>query len=86
MHNKALALFKKTLGAEHPLVAMSYNNLGATYYKQGKYQEAEKYFKDALAIRERLLGENHPYTKGTARWLKDAQQALKKQQDKYAIM
>ncbi|MCE2665183.1 MAG: tetratricopeptide repeat protein [Microcystis sp. 53602_E8] len=31
------------------------------YYSQGKYEEAEPLYLQALELRKRLLGENHPY-------------------------
>ena len=41
---------------------MSLNNLAALYAKQGKYEQAEPLFQRALAIRERVLGAEHPDT------------------------
>jgi tetratricopeptide (TPR) repeat protein len=39
---------------------VSLNNLAGVYYAQGQYEEAEPLFKRAQAIRERVLGPNHP--------------------------
>jgi Tetratricopeptide repeat len=36
------------------------NNLAVLYYEQGRYSEAEPLYRDALAMRQRLLGEEHP--------------------------
>ena len=41
---------------------MSLNNLAALYYSQGKYEQAEPLFLQALEIAERVLGKNHPNT------------------------
>ena len=37
------------------------NNLAFLYKIQGKYAEAEPLYKRALAIREKVLGREHPY-------------------------
>jgi tetratricopeptide (TPR) repeat protein len=50
------------LGEEHPDVATSLNNLAALYCSQGRYSEAELLYQQALEIRERRLGVNHPKT------------------------
>ena len=42
--------------------AVSYNNLAELYYSQGRYAEAESLYRQALAIRENVLGKNHPDT------------------------
>ncbi|MFN7638059.1 MAG: tetratricopeptide repeat protein [Pseudanabaena sp.] len=48
------------LGAEHPDVASSLNNLALLYYSQGKYSEAEPLYLRSLEIWERQLGVDHP--------------------------
>jgi tetratricopeptide (TPR) repeat protein len=50
------------LGEEHPHTALSYNNLAANQYAQGKYKEAEEGLRKALAIKRKVLGEEHPHT------------------------
>ncbi len=35
------------------------------YYSQGKYELAEALYRQALEIREQVLGENHPDTAGS---------------------
>jgi hypothetical protein len=37
-------------------------NLAATYYRQGRYEEAEKIQFEVLALRRDVLGEKHPDT------------------------
>jgi Flp pilus assembly protein TadD/regulator of replication initiation timing len=59
---KALAIFKKVLGDNHPDTATSLNNLAALYQSQGRYSEAEPLYQQALAIRKKQLGDNHPDT------------------------
>jgi len=50
------------LGAEHPDVAQSLNNLASLYYSQGRYSEAELLYLRTLAIFMNVLGENHLHT------------------------
>jgi tetratricopeptide (TPR) repeat protein len=47
-------------GREDSRLATSLNNLAALYQTQGKYAEAEPRYKRSLAIREKLLGAEHP--------------------------
>ncbi len=49
MHRQALVLKEKVLGPEHPDTLTSLNNLGAVLDRQGKYEEAEKMHRQALA-------------------------------------
>jgi len=41
-------------------VALSLNNLGLLYQRQGRNDESEPLYKSALAIWEKALGRNHP--------------------------
>ncbi len=50
------------MGAEHPDVAISLNNIADFFHDQGKYAEAEPLYRRALDICETQLGENHPIT------------------------
>jgi kinesin light chain len=47
-----LAIREKALGASHPDVGQTLNNLANLYRDQGKYIEAEELCKRALVIRE----------------------------------
>ena len=51
--------FLKGFGEEHPEVAKSLNNLAFLYEHQGKYDEAEKMYKESLAIKKKVYGEEH---------------------------
>ena len=50
----------KNFGQEDPRLAASLNNLGALYFIQGKYAEAEPLYQRTLAIWEKALGPEHP--------------------------
>ena len=68
-HKKALAIYIKTLGEEHPSVATTYWNMGALYKAKGDKDTARGYLEKALAIFRVAVGENHPNTKGVRNWL-----------------
>jgi tetratricopeptide (TPR) repeat protein len=49
----------RALGADHPEVATSLNDLGGLYQQQGAYNRAELFYDRALRTRERALGLEH---------------------------
>jgi tetratricopeptide (TPR) repeat protein len=57
---RALAIWERVLGPEHPAVATSLNNLAEVHRAQGHYEAAEPLYQRALAIWERVLGPEHP--------------------------
>ena len=57
---KSLAIREKALGAEHPDVAASLNNLAALYDAQGQYGKAEPLYERALQILKKALPSDHP--------------------------
>ncbi|MDD4916091.1 MAG: tetratricopeptide repeat protein [Methylococcales bacterium] len=60
LYLRALAIWERTVGAEHGDVANSLNNLAGLYLAQGLYARAEPLYRRALDIREKLLGTAHP--------------------------
>ena len=56
---RALAIYEKTLGPDHPYVATALGNLAELSDDQGRYADAEPLYKRALAIEEKTLGPNH---------------------------
>jgi tetratricopeptide (TPR) repeat protein len=60
LFERALTIWQKTLGSEHPDVATSLNNLATLYRNQRKYDSAETLIKQALVIQEKVLGSEHP--------------------------
>jgi tetratricopeptide (TPR) repeat protein len=59
---KALVIFEKILGENHPNTTASINNLAFLLNAKGDYAEAEPLYRKALAICEKVSGENHPDT------------------------
>ena len=59
---KALKIFEKVLGLEHPNTATSYHNIASVYFRQGDYTKALEWFQKALEIEEKMLGLEHPNT------------------------
>jgi tetratricopeptide (TPR) repeat protein len=57
---RALTIWEKVLGPEHPDVATSLNNLALLYRVQGQYAKAEPLYQRALTIWEKALGPEHP--------------------------
>ncbi|MCA2641936.1 MULTISPECIES: tetratricopeptide repeat protein [unclassified Microcystis] len=49
-------------GDNYPNITENLNNLAKLYQSQGRYAEAESLYLQALELRKRLLGENHPAT------------------------
>ena len=59
MCQKTLDIELDVLGANHPSVATSYNNMGSVYYSQGNYPKALEMYQKALGIWLEVYGENH---------------------------
>jgi CHAT domain-containing protein/tetratricopeptide (TPR) repeat protein len=56
LYRRALAIYEKASGHNHPSVAVALNNLALLYEIQGHYAEAEPLLKRALAIHEKEGG------------------------------
>lgn len=50
---------RKVLGNDHPDLAYSANNIAAMLHVQGRFDEAEPYYRESREIRRRALGEDH---------------------------
>ena len=57
---RAQAIYEKTLGADHPNVATSINNVGLVLLDLGDLDSARDAFEGALAIDKKMLGPDHP--------------------------
>jgi tetratricopeptide (TPR) repeat protein len=60
LYLRALAIWEKTLGSDHPDFASGLNNLALLYKSQAKYNEAEPLYQRALGISEKALGPDDP--------------------------
>ena len=60
LYRKALRIYEKVLGLDHPDTALCYNNLALCLNAQGKAAEALPLYGKALRIREKVLGLDHP--------------------------
>ena len=56
----ALKIREKTLPANHPHFASSYNNIGVVYKNMGEYSKALSYYEKSLEIYQKTLPANHP--------------------------
>src|SRR3989441_2705886 len=54
-----LGMTRQLNGERHPLVAEDLINLGAVQQEWGHYQEAERYYRQALDITQAFYGHNH---------------------------
>ena len=59
---EALEARRRVLGDEHPDTLRSIDNLAGVLASQGKYEQAEVYYREALEDRRRVLGDEHPDT------------------------
>lgn len=58
-------IYVEKLGADHPMAASSYNDLGYALIKLGRYEDALEYLEDSCRIKEREYGMEHRYTANT---------------------
>ncbi|MEH1816742.1 MAG: tetratricopeptide repeat protein [Nostoc sp.] len=59
---QCLEITKKRFGEEHPDVANRLNDIASLYKYQGRYDEAERYYIEALALlRHQLREKEHPF-------------------------
>jgi tetratricopeptide (TPR) repeat protein len=52
MAERALGIFRKSFGDEHPDLAYPYETLGEVLERRGRYVEAEQRYRQGLAVRE----------------------------------
>jgi CHAT domain-containing protein len=57
---RVLAIHRKVLGPEHPDVAISLNNLGMHYLREGRLAEAKEMSRQAGEIYAKAFGRGHP--------------------------
>lgn len=54
--NKAIDIFEKNVGTEHPLYSASLNNMAIYYYNEGKLNRAIEFFERATEISKKTMG------------------------------
>ncbi|MDH4057796.1 MAG: CHAT domain-containing protein, partial [Cyclobacteriaceae bacterium] len=59
-YEKAIAIYEKLHGKEHPKMAIANTNLGVVYRSLELYGDAINYFETALAIWEKIYPQPHP--------------------------
>ncbi|HEU4408189.1 MAG TPA: serine/threonine-protein kinase [Polyangiaceae bacterium] len=57
---RALALWQRALGPDHPEGAKALTNLGLVFYARGEYRQAAEQHRRVAEARERALGGEHP--------------------------
>jgi len=60
LYERALDIWEKSLGPEHPHVATILNNLAIVHRTYGAYEQARALSERALALRQKTLGPDHP--------------------------
>lgn len=58
LQREALDLRRRALGAEHPVVSESLQDLGQSLILEGRFEQGGKLLQESLAMSRRLLGEN----------------------------
>ncbi|GHP00819.1 hypothetical protein KSF_108660 [Reticulibacter mediterranei] len=59
LFQRAIPIFERSIGLEHPRTAHCLSNLALLYASQGRYEESERLLRQVWDIRERLLGHWH---------------------------
>jgi hypothetical protein len=62
MYERALRVFGRLYGDEHYEIAANLHNLAALEVAEGNWAAAERLYRRSLAIKEKLLGPDHPDT------------------------
>lgn len=62
LYRRALAVYRREVGAEHHLTLSTRNNLALALRNLGDLDAAEAEFRDIVALRQRLLGPQHAST------------------------
>jgi tetratricopeptide (TPR) repeat protein len=62
LFQKALDIFRKVVGEDHPVTARGYGSVARNLDAQGRHAEAEPLNRKALEIRRKVLGEDHADT------------------------
>ena len=74
-------MWKKIFGEYHPKVADSYYTLGAIYGSMDNYEKCLEYYRQSLAIRSDILGEEHKSTVTIKESIKSVESRMNRKQD-----
>jgi hypothetical protein len=85
LYARALAIYEKVLGDEHPNTNRVRHNFARLLLAEGNAAEALRCGEAALAAHQRTLGENHPWTKDSARLVAEAGAALGRAEEAAAL-
>jgi tetratricopeptide (TPR) repeat protein len=78
LYKRSLEIKEKSLGKDHPDVAVSLNNLAGLYTEQHHYIEAAPLYKRSLEIWEQSLGKEHQYVAAALNNLAELHHAQRK--------
>ena len=79
--NKAIDIFEKNVGTEHPLYSASLNNMAIYYYNEGKLNRAIEFFKRAVEISKKTMGVDSDNYKNILSNIKFIKEELAKSKD-----
>ncbi len=77
LYLKAIQLFKRHLGPEHPDINHSYRGLAQLYQDQQAFSKAEEYLRECLSLLQINFGHTHPWIARTYQQLGGLYQAKK---------
>src|SRR5260370_41599041 len=83
---RAVSIWEKTLGPDHPSVALGFTNLAAISFARHKYKEAVEYDRRALAVSESHLPADHPQVIGVLNNLGAALFAIHQYEEAEALL
>ena len=76
LYLRSLEIRERQLGADHPDVAQSLNNLAALYHNTQRHPQALQSIQRAIQIYEQKLGTEHPDTQNALGWLQTIRDAM----------
>ena len=76
---KALGIKKEIYDENNTILANTYHYLGGLYYQEKDYEKAMEYLGQAYAIRQAKLGQDHPETQETQKWIDEIKKVMKKE-------
>ena len=65
LFKRALSIYEKVVGDDHPAVALVLADLAGLYRLQARFADAEALYQRILRIRKQILGANHPDVSAT---------------------